>query len=163
MDSSGLAFDQQFLDALTGEDELGVVVRGHIHIEAGLNDFISAMIPFPDRLPSGMRYQQKVDLACALGLRAEHAPALKMLGEMRNSFAHKLNVGLSKESLAKLYRTLSPSDREAVEIAYRNTNRKVLSEEGMPFEELDPRRQFILIAITLKGMLLVAVRNARAL
>jgi hypothetical protein len=86
-----------------------------------------------------------------------------MLGEMRNSFAHKLNVGLSKESLAKLYRTLSPSDREAVEIAYRNTNRKVLSEEGMPFEELDPRRQFILIAITLKGMLLVAVRNARAL
>jgi hypothetical protein len=56
-------FDQSFLDALLSEDELGVVVRAHIHVEASLSEFIETLIPVPAELPN-LRYQQRVELAC---------------------------------------------------------------------------------------------------
>jgi hypothetical protein len=154
-------FDQAFFKALLGEDELGVVVRAHIHVEASLNEFIEAVIPFPERAPN-LRYQQRIQLACAFGLKEEHAPALKILGELRNAFAHKLNTALTMESVRRLYNALSPTAREGTELAYRNTKSQVLTEKGPDLLSLEPRDLFILIAVSLKGMLMVAVHEARS-
>jgi len=154
--------DSGFLKGIQNEDALGAVVRGHLHIEAGLNDFLEAMTPFPDRLPD-LSYFQKVGLECALGLSEEHAPPLSALGKLRNDFAHRLDSELTSDTISKLRSTLSASDRAAVESAYRATNRSVLSEEGGPLEKLPPQMQFALIAITLKGMITIAVHRAREL
>ena len=157
-DRPPLQIDDSFVKAIQSEDALGAVVRGHLHIEAGLNDFLAAATPFPERLPD-LSYSQKIGLACAFGLKEEHAPPLRALGKLRNDFAHELSSELSSKAIQKLRSTLGKTDRAAVEAAYRATNRSVLKKEGGPFEKLPPQMQFALIAITLKGMITVAVRR----
>ncbi len=151
-------FDQAFLKVLLGEDELGVIIRAHIHVEASLNVFIETLIPFPERLPN-LRYQQRIELACGLGLKKEHAPTLKMLGQIRNAFAHKLNTTLTAESVAKLRNTLSTTGQEVAELAYQKTKGQFLVEGLL---DLEPKDQFILIAVSLKAMLIVAIHNAQS-
>jgi hypothetical protein len=68
--------DESFLRAIQNDDSLGAVIRAHLHIEAELNQFIQTMVPSPDQLPD-LRYAQKVDLACALGL-AENTSRLSV-------------------------------------------------------------------------------------
>jgi hypothetical protein len=148
-------FDKNFLSALLAEDELGVVIRAHIYIEASLNEFNEACIPVPQHIPN-LRFQQRIDLACALGLKPEYGPALKVLGHMRNAFAHKLNTKLTRESVEKLYCALSKTAKEAVEQSFRKTKSQLLAEKGPDFQNLEPKDQFVLIAVSLNAMLLVA-------
>ena len=158
-DRPPLQIDDSFIKAIQNEDALGAVVRGHLHIEAGLNDFLGVVTPFPEHLPD-LSYSQKVGLACAFGLKEEHAPPLRALGKLRNDFAHKLSSELSSNAIQNLRSALGKTDRAAVEAAYRATNRSILQKDGGPFEKLTPQMQFALIAITLKGMITVAVRRA---
>ena len=46
------------------------------------------------------------------GLKAEHAPALSALGNLRNAFAHRLDAKLSDDRINSLYAALSPSDKD---------------------------------------------------
>ena len=63
-----------FVGALFGEDELGVVVRAHIHIEAKLLELLELMVADPKHLERmDLDFGQRVNLAVALGLKPEHA------------------------------------------------------------------------------------------
>src|SRR5688572_1917704 len=93
-----------------GEDELGVVVRSHIYVEEALNHLIDKLTPFPDHLPR-LRYEQRVNLACALGLRQEFAPALKELGDIRNSFGHRVDTKLTTAVTLGLFNKLPAADQ----------------------------------------------------
>ena len=42
--------EDKLLTALQGEDELGVVVRAHIHVEAHLMEYVELCFQFPDHL-----------------------------------------------------------------------------------------------------------------
>jgi GNAT superfamily N-acetyltransferase len=75
--------DDTFIPALLGEDALGVVVRAHIHIEARINALLDTMVAHPSLLPH-LRYEQRVRLACALGLDDRWFKQLKLLGDLRN-------------------------------------------------------------------------------
>jgi hypothetical protein len=161
MDTKRPSFDQAFFEALLGEDELGVVIRAHIHIEATLREFIEARLPMPDELP-GLQYGQRVRLACALGLGAEHKAPLIAVGNLRNSFAHRLSKRLSQQDTRELYGALSIVDRQAVQEAYRNTNAAFGREDPPDFQQLEPKDQFVLIAVSLKAMLLVAAHHAQS-
>ncbi len=58
-------------EALTNEDDLIVVVRGHIYLEVQLNRFLDSMFPFPEEISrSRFSWPQKVELALSLGLNA---------------------------------------------------------------------------------------------
>src|SRR5450755_668212 len=39
-----------FIDALNSEDDLGMVVRAHIHIEHELKEFVTSAAPRPDQV-----------------------------------------------------------------------------------------------------------------
>lgn len=60
--------DDRFFRALTGEDELGVVIRAQIYVEAGLTELIEACVPYAERLPR-LAFEARLRLACALGLK----------------------------------------------------------------------------------------------
>lgn len=61
--------DAAFFEALSGEDDLGMVIRGHIHIEHELQEFIIAAAPRPSEIRlSDFDYAGKLRLALALGL-----------------------------------------------------------------------------------------------
>ena len=64
--------NEDFYRSLVGENDLGVVVRAHIHIEHEIKVFIERKVSRPQELDlPRMTYAACVRLALALGLRDE--------------------------------------------------------------------------------------------
>jgi hypothetical protein len=150
-----------FMAALFGEDELGVAVRAHIHIEARLLELLDLVVMHHKSLKKmNLDYNQRVNLAVALGLDPELAPALLALGSLRNAFAHRLDMELSESRVNNLYQALSGSDKEMVQAAYNRTKDQ-LRVNAPPFGQLTPKERFILISVALRGILLTAISDIR--
>ena len=152
-----------FVDALFGEDELGVVVRAHIHIEAKLLELLELLVAdtkYLERMDLG--FAQRVNLAIALGLKSEHASGLSALGTLRNAFAHRLDVQLSEDRVNNLYAALSSSDKEVVRLAYNRTNDQMGRSDAPPFDKLSVKERFILISVALRAMLITTINEIRA-
>jgi hypothetical protein len=153
--------EQTFIAGLFGEDELGVVVRAHIHIEAQLVDLLGLLVidvTYLERM--NLDFSQQVNLAVALGLDPDQAPTLSALGKLRNAFAHRLDTELSESRVNNLYEALSARGKEIVQEAYDRTNAQ-MSQDGPAFGKLSPKTRFVLIAIPLRSILLTAIREIR--
>lgn len=153
--------DEAFFMHLNSEDELGVVVRAHIHIEASLNAFVDARVPYPDRLPR-LPYEGRLRLACALGLMHSHFDALKVLADIRNSFGHRVDAKLTDGKLKELYGKLPPETQELVVRAYEMTNRQRGFINPPEFPSLSPKDRFVLIAVMLKSFVVAAAYQAKS-
>jgi hypothetical protein len=152
--------DEDFLASLFGEDELGVVVRAHIHIEAQLNELLRHLVPEPSFLPR-LRFEQRVNLAVALGLFEAALGPLKKLGDIRNAFGHKLKVSLTREMVDDLWSTFTP-EHKAIVLGAHEAARKALPDKRLPdFDQLGPRDKFISIAVSLDKMLLSSQLEAK--
>ena len=148
-----------FIAALMGEDELGVVVRAHIHIEAVLLQLLDRMVADPAPLKKmDLDYAHRVNLALALGLKPQYGPPLLALGSLRNAFAHRPDTKLSKDRVDNLYKSLAADDRQVVQRCYESTNSKMLR-EAPGLRSLSPKDQFVLIATTMRAMLIAARRH----
>jgi len=79
---TNLAPADEFIQSLQAEDELGLVVRAHIHIEAKLIDLLSLLAEAKALEKMGLDYFQRVHLAVALGLKEEHSKGLLALGTL---------------------------------------------------------------------------------
>jgi hypothetical protein len=111
--------DQAFYAALQGDDDLGIVVRAHIHIEHELQNFITAVAPNPEEVKfSDMDFEATVRLALILGLHAEFKSALNGVGRLRNKLSHRLNMTLGNEEATNLYNSLGPQAKEVVHSSY---------------------------------------------
>lgn len=144
--------DNAFLEALNGQDQLGVVIRAHIHVEAGLNGLLDLLVPHPPLLPR-LRYEQKVNLACALGLKEDAGPPLRKLGDIRNRFGHHLDTQLTDGMVMDLYDSFSKDDKQTVLDAYAQTNAQLDVELPKDFTALSARDKFVLIAVILDKLL----------
>jgi hypothetical protein len=154
--------DAASFGVLFGEDELGVVVRAHIHIEAKLLELLELLAPAPTYLERmDLDFGQRVNLVVALGLKAEHAAPLSALGRLRNVFAHRLDAQLSDERVNSLYETLSAGDKEIVQASYVRTNAQLARSDAPSFKDLSARERFITISVALRAMLMAAIRDAR--
>lgn len=152
--------DDAFFQALLGEDPLGAVVRAHIHIEARVNRVLTALTPHPSHLPN-LRYEQQVKLAVALGLNEEILQPLKVLGDIRNEFAHSLDITLTNAMVERLWQSFSKENQETIREAYANIHAH-LAQNGMPeFEKSDARHRFVTMAVTFDKYLIVAENEAR--
>lgn len=158
------ASDAAFFHALLGEDPLGAVVRAHIHVEARVYQVLAALTPHPGHLPNNLRYEQRVRMAVALGLNEEILQPLKVLGDIRNEFAHSLDVTLTDAMVERLWQTFSQENQKIIREAYANTHAQ-LSQQGMPeYEKSDARHRFIMMAVTIDKYLIAVeneVRNGR--
>ena len=151
--------DDKFHAALQGEDELGVVVRAHIHLESHLISLFELFFQAPKYL-SGFTYGHKVSLALACGLNPDFASPLKVLGKTRNTFAHKLDSCLDEQQVRSLYAAFSSANKVLIQKAFRNTGQQ-LEPVRVKFEGLSTRNRFILLVVTLDGMLIVAIREVK--
>lgn len=153
--------EAEFQSGLQGEDELGVVVRAHIHIEAMLIALIDALLVSPKHIEKmSLDYSQKVRLAIALGLLPQYESPLLALGTLRNAFAHRPGTSLSKSRVDSLYSSLSSEDKEIVQASHQMTRKKVPEAKVPRFSALGPKDQFILIAVALRALLAVAKKEA---
>jgi hypothetical protein len=156
--------EEDFIKTLFGEDELGVVIRAHIYLEARLLELLGLLVRDENHLKKlNLEYSQYVDLAVALGLDQEHAKGLRAFGTLRNEFAHKLDSTLSDTRINSLYQSLSSVDKEIVQAAHVRTESQLGGFGGTAanFKDLEPKKKFILIAVALHGMLEVALSEVR--
>lgn len=145
--------DEAFYLVLSGEDDLGVVIRAQIHVESSLNDFIIKKISDLKTLRQ-LRFNQRIDLACELGLNSELKYPLKMLGDLRNDFAHKLDTTLSKEKVDSFHKAFDEKTKVFFQTAYEATESEMLKE--MPnFSDLCPKDKFGIMATILKARVVV--------
>lgn len=151
---------EDFHNALMGEDELGVVLRAHFYVEAELEALIKALLPFPNEIPR-LRYEQKLKLACALGLDKSTFPPLKALGDLRNSFGHRIGASLTPDMAKVLFESLSIDDRGIVLSGY-NTTRSQMEADLPSFELLGPKDAFVIVAVALHKMLSDTISHAQA-
>jgi hypothetical protein len=154
--------EAKLLTDLQGEDELGTVIRGHIHVEAQILRLLEVLVPYPEHLKKvKLDYAQKVQLTVAMGLKPEQAASLNMLGSIRNRFAHKLERNLTKSDADNLYKSLEAEAKTLVQEAFELTNNQLSSDKSTKFKHLSPRDQFVLIVIALQQMLLRDIDEAK--
>jgi len=67
MSNAGDSSEDTFVGILFGEDDLGVVVRAHIHVEAKLVELLALLVSDPPYLERmDLDFGQRVNLAVAL-------------------------------------------------------------------------------------------------
>jgi RNase H-fold protein (predicted Holliday junction resolvase) len=144
-----------FLLALVGEDELGAVVRAHIHIEHELEQFIATVLPRADEL-GRMDYSAKVRLALACGLPRELKPTLNAIGTLRNKFAHRLGTRLTRKEADDFFNlfgktqkhTLALTEEQIMTVA-ANSQHKALQDMKKPLTEQSPKDRMVAYLVTL--------------
>jgi hypothetical protein len=100
---------------LDGEDDLGVVIRAHIHLEHELKEYIAAVVPKSKNIKfSDFDYNGLVALAFAVGLKEEWKTAFLSIGTLRNRFAHRLDMKLTKQEANNFYNSLSKDLQSSV-------------------------------------------------
>lgn len=111
--------DRAFYSAIEAEDDLGLVIRGQIHIENELHEFIMAVAPRPDHVKFGdMEYSAKIRLALVLGLSTDLSRALSAIGSLRNDFAHKVDMNLNKSHAANIYNSFGSVAKNVTQKTY---------------------------------------------
>jgi hypothetical protein len=156
MASATFETNDPFIQALQTEDELGLVVRAHIHIEAQLTKFLELFARGEYLNKAQLEFNQRVYLAIAFGLKEEHAKPLLVLGNLRNAFSHRLDTQLSDDRVNNLYSALSGNDKQVVQQSYDRTESR-MRQIGKKFGDLSAKDRFILIAVSLQAMLKVAI------
>jgi hypothetical protein len=112
--------DSKFFQDLQREDDVGLVLLGHIHLEHQLIELISAVLPYPDRCDwQRVNYATKVAFAHACGLPERLRDPLTKIGKLRNDFAHSLDADLSRESVMALYNGLPELYQSTLKESYR--------------------------------------------
>ena len=148
--------DSQFYEDLQNEDELGAVIRGHLHIEHALNEILNTQIPhfvYLDKLK--LDYEVKVALSVAMGLNKNYEKPLNGIALLRNKYAHRPGFVMTKTDTTNLYKSFASEDREIIQGAFGITN-KQHNKEKMQFKALKPIDQFILLAVTVRQILIQA-------
>jgi len=118
MTSSDL--DKLFFDDLTREDDLGLVVKAHLHIEHQLAEFISGFMKARSNCDwSRVGFTAKLEVALGLGLPLHLRKPIEAVGKLRNSFAHNLQYSQSEVDAVALYNGLPARLHAGVKETYK--------------------------------------------
>jgi hypothetical protein len=121
-------FEKKFkalMKALSSEDDLGKIVRANIHIEHELVGLITLAVPCQDHLKkllSSIDFFTTVQLALVMGLDPQLASPLRAIGNLRNKFAHRLDIKLTQEDSKALVSTAPPKSKQGYQKFLREIN-----------------------------------------
>ena len=146
--------DQLLYQDLTREDDVGLVLRGQLHIEHQLMAVAEAILPFGERCDWGkFTYRSKVELAYACGLPQDVRSILLKLGNLRNDFAHKLDAAISRQRALDLYNGLSDRHRTVLQESYK----LMLEKPQFVLGDIEPRDLVTLIFLNMHSATKAAV------
>lgn len=146
---------------MSSEDDLGVALRAAIYIENQM-DLLIQKVSWSERAVARLNldYTSKIDLALILGLEERFRPPLSCIGSIRNRFAHQITTSINKSDADGLYECLSPEEKNIIQQTYDKTRSKTASKRPKKFSSLNPLDRFKIIAIALRGALVVARQQA---
>ena len=146
------AIKPDFIKALLAEDEVGCVIRTHLYIEAQIDSFLMLVVidsKFRDTLD--LTYRKKIELACSLGFDTQFRGTLKLIGKLRNDFAHNLSSTLTQQIVSDLFNSMPEFGRKAVHISVGLLHELCkVSNQPSCYDQLPPKMQFVLIALNLE-------------
>jgi len=92
------------------DDPLALVLRGHLWIEASMNELLARSLPRIDLLKDArLSFNQRLALCGALGLVSDSDTAvIKRLNAIRNRLAHQVETNLSEKDQNDLISVASP-------------------------------------------------------
>ncbi|WP_448548878.1 hypothetical protein [Thalassotalea fusca] len=135
--------------ALQKEDEVGRVIRTHLHIENLINQFLHLATPCPDYLsPLKLDYFGKVQLSLSLGLPEKFKQPLNFLGTIRNNFAHKLNLKIDKNIVNNFFDTFDEKQKKDI-IESSSVNTLSWVAEGKSWKAISPSDRFMIMSFAL--------------
>lgn len=150
--------DQQFIADLSREDEVGLVLRGHLHIEYELKNLISDVLPFPEYCQwETISYRAKVELALSCGLPIAMRELLQRLGKIRNDFAHDLMAAVDKKWALDTYNALPENFRDGLKTSYLAAGRGPFTKPA----QQDARDLLTLILLNARQVIRAAMLNRR--
>jgi hypothetical protein len=142
--------DKRFSRHLLSDDELGAVVRAHIHIEANLRAFVEMKVKSPTHLPR-LTYEARLRLAVALGFDEQYLDSLKYLGDIRNAFSHNLEAKLTDASMTQLYSKLPADAQQDVLLHFKSVVADWGEKTPRDFFAMSPKNRFVLMVAILMG------------
>jgi hypothetical protein len=89
----------RFLEYINSDDDLTLVLRGHLSLEAVLNHVLDQALEggVTGELEN-LRFMQRVDLVIGLGkIDADTRPLFQKINELRNRFGHQLDATLTRD------------------------------------------------------------------
>jgi hypothetical protein len=121
---------------LEEDNDLGTVIRAHIHLEHELREFIQAAAPQPlERELAEYNYARTLRLAMTLGLDPALEAGLIAVGRLRNKFAHRLEMKLTDEEAQQIYSALDSNTQAQTQQAW-STAYSLHPDSGRPKELL---------------------------
>ena len=114
----------RFSADLLREDELGMIVRAHLHIENELRAFIQLTARSPGRFKK-LTYSKRIDVALEHGLLSELEKPLRAIGSLRNRFAHRLGTTVDQAESETISKALDILAEDIAESSYARTRQKL--------------------------------------
>lgn len=157
MSDDTTSLDARFRYALQQDDELGCVVRAHLHVEHLIDKLAAHHFPKAEALTRlHLEYSDKVTLLEAFGYRPSMTTPLSAIGGLRNDFAHKLDFVLTADRMDALYNSFDQEGKEVVQKSYQRTRQQLSSDAPKTLAKLVPKDRFVLYAAAIRTILLVA-------
>lgn len=149
-------------EALKNEDEVGRVIRAHIHIEKLINDFLEIALDKPIHLkPMQLDYFGKVNLSACIGFPEELKKPLLFMGKTRNDFAHNLNQKIDKSRVNDFFDTFSHLHKDEIVNTSVNKSLSWVS-EGKSWTNIDAKDKFMVMCFSLYYAIKIAIINFEA-
>jgi hypothetical protein len=105
---------------LRGEDDVGVVIRGHLGLENALNTLLEVGLPKGLSNLENLRFPARVDLAIAMGLLDPAGrSAWLLVNELRNRVAHDLDATLDEAVAGQLEGALALRPEKTMGLIYQ--------------------------------------------
>ena len=95
-------------------------------------------------------------------LKEELKGPLLALGRLRNEFAHRLDAALTEARVDGFYKTFGGDDKQSIHQAFNRTRKSLGVPSKKRMKQLSPQDRFILYAVSLRAVLLVAIEEVSA-
>lgn len=96
-------------------ENTALTIKFSLRIESMLESFLKEKAPKPEFLNKVARnYESKVSLALLLGLPAQHENSLRVVGKIRNRFAHDADATLEQDLMDALYSSFSSGEKDFI-------------------------------------------------
>jgi hypothetical protein len=103
----------RFLTEMKSGDPVGVLIRGHLYLEAMLIQLIETRIPKARTLD--LNFPTKVNLAVAMSLmRDSDRPALIAINKLRNRLAHEIDINVTSTDEKNLQKIMPKALRDVI-------------------------------------------------
>ncbi len=110
---------EQLIRDLNSEDELGLLLRGHLYIENELVKIIEAHMPHPEKFDiAAINFPKKIYLAAAMGiLSEEEVEPYIFFNKLRNKLAHNLGQEVTENDIKGLIESLTHRQLQMLQFA----------------------------------------------